>query len=60
MKSISSHIFLFVREGLWTDDVGVASDTASQEIRPGAGIKSGDFVEEKSGGATVVRPGTRY
>ena len=37
------------------DDVGVAKGTAFQEIRPCAGFKTGDFVKEKLGGATVVR-----
>ena len=35
---------------------GVRS-TVLQEIRPGAGFKTGDFVEEKLGGATVQRLG---
>ena len=29
--------------------------TAFQEVRPGAGFKTGDFVEEKFGGVTVER-----
>ena len=32
------------------DDVGVARGTVSQETRPGAGLKTGDFVKEKLGG----------
>ena len=32
------------------DDVGVSRDTAFQEIRPGAGSETGDFVKEKLGG----------
>ena len=31
-------------------DVGVATGTVFQEIRPWAGFKTGDFVEEKLGG----------
>ena len=34
------------------DDVGVAKGTVLQEILPRAGFKSGDFVKERSGGAT--------
>ena len=37
------------------DDVGVARGTAFQEIRPGAGFKTGDFVIEKLGGTIVER-----
>ena len=44
MKSISSYVL--VREGLLADDVGVAKGTVFQEIRPRAGFKSGDFVEQ--------------
>ena len=37
-------------KGLAIDDVGVSRDTVFQEIRPGAGFKTGDFfVEEKLG-----------
>ena len=32
------------------DDVGVSTDTVFQEIRPGAGFETGDFVKEKLGG----------
>ena len=32
------------------DDVGMARGTVSQEIRQGAGLKTGDFVKEKLGG----------
>ena len=43
-------------EGLSNDDVGAARGTAFQEIRPWAGLKTGDFVEEKLGArATVER-----
>ena len=33
----------------------VARDTVFQETRPGAGFQTGDFLEEKLGGATVTR-----
>ena len=39
-----------VRKGLSNDDVGAARDTVVQEIRPGAGFKTGDFVNETLGG----------
>ena len=34
---------------LSSDDVGGARGTVFQEIRPGAGFKTGDFVQEKLG-----------
>ena len=39
------------------DDAGVARGTVFQEVWPGAGFKTGDFVKEKLGGegATVER-----
>ena len=49
MKSTSSHSFL-VCNGLSNNEVGVARGTVYQEIRPGAGFKTGHFVEEKLGG----------
>ena len=43
-------------KGLSNDDVRVARVvTVFQEIRPGAGFKTGDFVIEKLGGLTVER-----
>ena len=42
-------------KGLSIDGVGVSRDTPFQETRPGVGFETGDFVEEKLGGATVVR-----
>ena len=57
MKNTFIYIYFLVCKGLLllsNDDVGVARGTAFQEIRPGAGFKTGDFVEEV-GGATVVR-----
>ena len=47
------HNYVLVREGLSTDDVGVAKGTVFQEIRPWVGFKTGDFIQEKLGGATV-------
>ena len=47
-KSIS--IYFLVCKGLLVqsnDAVGVARGTAFQELRPGAGFKTGDFVKEK-------------
>ena len=37
-------------KGLLNDDVGVARGTVFQEIRPGAGFKTSDSVQEKLGG----------
>ena len=44
------------------DDLGVARDSLFQEIRPGAGFKTGDFVQRKVGGGyrRTVEPTTRY
>ena len=39
-----------VCKGLSNDDVGVARGAVLQELRPGAGFKTGGFVEEKLGG----------
>ena len=41
---------LLVCEGLSNDDVGVARGTVFQEMRAGAGFKTGDFFKEKLGG----------
>ena len=43
------------RKGLSNDDVGVARGTVFQEVRPGAGFKTGGFVEEMLGGVTAER-----
>ena len=43
-----------VREGLSTDDVGVAKGTVFQEVRSWAGFKTADFVKEKLGGGATV------
>ena len=45
MEKITVKIFFKISN----DDVGVARGTVCQEIRPGAGFKTGDFVEEKLG-----------
>ena len=37
-------------KSLSIDDVGVARDTVFQEVRPGAGFETGDFVKEMLGG----------
>ena len=47
-KNSSMH-FLFCK-GRSNDDVGVARRTAFQALRPGAGFKTGDFIQEKMGG----------
>ena len=49
MKNVSSHMFSFCK-GLSKVDVGVARGIVFQEIRPGAGFKTGDFVKERLGG----------
>ena len=49
METISSTYFPICK-GLSNDDVGVGRDTVFQEIRPGAGLQTGHFVEEKFGG----------
>ena len=54
MNKISSCSLAINSERLWNDGVGVARGTVLQEIRPGAGFKTGDFVKEKLGGATAV------
>ena len=49
LKNKSPYTF-FVCKGLSNDDVGAARSTVFQEVRPGAGSKTGDFVKEKLGG----------
>ena len=44
-KSIS--VYLLVCKGQSNDDVGVASGTLFQELRPDAGFEAGDFVKEE-------------
>ena len=36
-----------MKKGLSIDDVGVSRDTMFQEIRPGSGFETVDFVKEK-------------
>ena len=43
-------MYYFVCGGLSNDDVRVVRGTVFEEIRPGAGFKTGDFVKEKLGG----------
>ena len=58
MKTKYPYIFLCAKKGLNMDDVGVSRDIVFQEIRPGAGFETGDFVKEKlRKGATVGRLG---
>ena len=47
MKSIPVFMYFVGCKGQLNDDVAVARDTVFQEIRPGAGFKTGDFVEKK-------------
>ena len=47
-------------KGLSIDDVGVSRVIVFREIRPGAGFETGDFVEEKLGGATIEQLGGRW
>ena len=47
--------YFLVPEEKSTDDVRVAKSTVLWEIRPGAGFKSGDFVNLKMRGVTVER-----
>ena len=43
-------IYFLVCKGLSIDDVGVSRDNVFQEIRPGGGFETGDFVKGKLGG----------
>ena len=43
-------VYFLVCKHLTIEDLGVSRDTVFQEIRPGAGFETGDFVEEKLGG----------
>ena len=52
MNKYSPHV-LFAKEGLSKYGVGVARGSLFQEIRPGAGFKTGDSVKEKLGTTTV-------
>ena len=48
-------MYFLLCKGLSNDDVGGARDTLFQQIRPGAGFETGDFVKEMLGGATAER-----
>ena len=54
MEKTPSRIF-FLCKGRLNGDVSVARGIEFQEARPGAGFQTGHFVQEKAGGATVVR-----
>ena len=43
-------IYVLICRRLSNDCVVVARDTVFQEIRPGVGFETGDFVKEKLGG----------
>ena len=43
----TTFIYSLACKGLSNDDVGVAMGTVFQEIRPGAGSKTGDFVKKR-------------
>ena len=51
----SIFMYCLVCRGLWNDDVGMARGATFQDIPPGGGVKTGDFVKEKLGGAAVER-----
>ena len=42
----SIFLFFFACKGLSNDDVGAARGTVFQEIRPGVGFETGDFVKD--------------
>ena len=47
--------YFLVCKGVSIDDVGVSRDIVYQEIRPGAGFETGDFVQEKLEGGGYRR-----
>ena len=48
LRNITSlFVYFLVCEGLSNDDVGEARGTVFEEMRPGVGLKTGDFVKEK-------------
>ena len=47
--------YFLVCSGLSNDDVGEAEGTVLQEMQPGCAFKTGDFVQENGGGATLAR-----
>ena len=48
-------MYFLVCKGLSIDDAGVSRNTVFQEIRPGTGFETSQFVEEKLGGAGAER-----
>ena len=54
MKTKDDPYIFLCATGRSIDDVGVARGTIFQEIRPGAGLETGDFVQEKFGGSYIV------
>ena len=52
-KKKSSCVFRFAKE-LSNDDAGVASGAVFQEVRPGAGFKTGNFAKGKLGSTAIV------
>ena len=55
MKKVPS-CTLIVCKGLSSDDFGAGRGTVFREMRPGAGFKAGDFVEEGWGGFRRTTP----
>ena len=49
-ENISTLIFLFAKDDRTITSGRVARGAVFQELRPGAGFKTGDFVKEKLGG----------
>ena len=47
MKKTFSYFFLLAKEGLSNHDIKVARGTVFEEIRPGVGFKTGNFVKEE-------------
>ena len=56
----TTRVLLFAKDGRTMTSGGGQRGTVFQEVRPGAGFKTGDFVTEKLGGATVVRLSSRW
>ena len=50
MENASSQCFLVCCKGLSNNDVGAERGIVFQEIQPGAGLKTGDFVKKTYGG----------
>ena len=61
-KTIFMYFVVCKGRALSNDDVVVARGAVFQEVRPGAGFKTGDFVKEQLGGLpskTTPRPISR-